>query len=91
VETMCQVDGDGVRGRDRAVLPPFLAEHVRRISASQEFAVQAALSGQRESVLDALETDPLTGRMDARRLASLADELLAATAAWLPQFSSSAG
>jgi alpha-galactosidase len=86
VETMCQVDGDGIRGRDRAVLPDFLAEHVRRISASQEFTVQAALSGNRESVLDALETDPLTGRMDRRRLAALADELLAATAQWLPQF-----
>ena len=91
VETMCQVDGDGVRGRERAVLPDFLAEHVRRISASQEFTVQAALSGRRESVLDAMETDPLTGRMDARRLASLADELLEATAGWLPQFSSTAG
>jgi alpha-galactosidase/6-phospho-beta-glucosidase family protein len=86
VETMCVADGAGVRGRDRASLPPFLAEHLRRISASQEFAVQAALSGQRDMVLNALQTDPLAGRMDARQLEAMAGELVGATGAWLPQF-----
>jgi alpha-galactosidase/6-phospho-beta-glucosidase family protein len=83
---MCVADGDGVRGRDRASLPPFLAEHLRRIAASQEFTVQAALSGDRGLVLDALATDPLAGRMDSRRLEELCGELLEATSEWLPQF-----
>jgi alpha-galactosidase/6-phospho-beta-glucosidase family protein len=86
VETMCVADGDGVRGRDRASLPPFLAEHLRRIAASQEFTVQAALSGDRGLVFDALATDPLAGRMDSRRLEELCGELLEATSEWLPQF-----
>lgn len=89
VEMMCVADRDGVRGRDQVSLPPFLAEHLRRISASQEFTVQAALSGRRSLVLDAMQTDPLAGRMDARRLDEMADELLGATAAWLPRFASS--
>jgi alpha-galactosidase len=88
VETMCVADGAGIRGRDRASLPPFLAEHLRRISASQEFAVQAALSGQRDLVLNAMQTDPLAGRMDARQLEAMVGELLGATGAWLPQFAS---
>jgi hypothetical protein len=37
-------------------------------------------------VLDALQTDPLAGRMDARGLELLTDDLLAATRPWLPQF-----
>ncbi len=86
VETICRVDARGVRGARLAALPPFLAEHLRRISASQEFTVRAALSGRRDEVLDALQTDPLAGRMDARRLELLTDELLAATRSWLPQF-----
>jgi alpha-galactosidase/6-phospho-beta-glucosidase family protein len=86
VETICRVDADGVRGRETAALPSFLAEHLRRISASQEFTVRAALSGRRGEVLDALQTDPLAGRMDARRLELVTDELLAATRPWLPQF-----
>jgi len=86
VETMCRVDASGVRGRQPAALPPFLAEHLRRISASQEFTVAAALSGRRGEVVDALQTDPLAGRMDVRRLELLTDELLAATRPWLPQF-----
>jgi alpha-galactosidase len=86
VETMCVADGAGVRGRDRASLPPFLAQHLQRISASQEFAVEAALTGQRDMVLNAMQMDPLAGRMDARQLEVMADELLGATGAWLPQF-----
>jgi alpha-galactosidase/6-phospho-beta-glucosidase family protein len=86
VEAMCIADEQGVRGRHRTSLPPFLAEHLKRIVASQEFTVQAALSGQRGLVLDAMQTDPLCGGMDVRCLEQMAEELLAATGAWLPQF-----
>ena len=86
VEAMCVADGDGVRGRDRASAPPFLAEHLRRVSAAQELTVEAALSGRRDDVLAALLADPLTGRTDYDRVGQMTDELLAATRRWLPQF-----
>jgi alpha-galactosidase len=86
VEAMCIADGEGVRGRDRASAPPFLAEHLRRVSAAQELTVDAALSGRRDDVLAALLADPLTGRSDYERVEQMADELLAATRPWLPQF-----
>ena len=86
VEAMCMANERGVQGRQRASLPPFLAEHLKRIAASQEFTVQAALTGERGLVLDAMQTDPLCGRMDVRSLEQMATELLSATGAWLPQF-----
>jgi alpha-galactosidase len=86
VESMCTVDGDGVRGRDRAAAPPALAEHLRRISAAQEMTVEAAVTGDRDAVLAAMLADPLAGRIDYDRLRALTDDLLAATARWLPQF-----
>jgi alpha-galactosidase/6-phospho-beta-glucosidase family protein len=86
VEAMCVADGDGVRGRDQASAPPFLAEHLRRVSAAQELTVDAALSGRRDDVLAAVLADPLAGRADYERVEQMTDELLAATRRWLPQF-----
>jgi len=86
VETMCVADAEGVRGKERTALPRFLAEHLKRIAASQEMTVAAALLGERGLVLDAMQTDPLAGRLDVSQLASMANELLSATAEWLPQF-----
>ena len=43
VESICVVDGDGVRGRDQAALPAPYAELVRRHAANQELTVRAAL------------------------------------------------
>jgi alpha-galactosidase/6-phospho-beta-glucosidase family protein len=86
VEAMCLADDRGVAGRDRAALPPFLAEHLRRVSASQELTVDAALAGDRGKVTEALLSDPLAGRIDFGRLAQMADDLVHATGPWLPQF-----
>ena len=86
VESMCTVDGDGLRGRDRAPLPPAIAEQLRRVSASQELTVTAALSGDREAVFEAMLADPLAGRIDYDALGAMTDELLDATKQWLPQF-----
>ncbi|MGZ6963841.1 MAG: family 4 glycosyl hydrolase [Acidimicrobiia bacterium] len=86
VESVCTADGAGVRGRDRATCPPGLAEHLRRVSASQELTVEAALTGQRETVFEAMLADPLASRIDWDQLQAMTDELLDATAAWLPQF-----
>ena len=86
VESVCTADGSGVRGRDRAEAPPALAEQLRRVSASQELTVDAALTGDRERVFEAMLADPLTSRLDWDQLQAMTDELLAATSAWLPQF-----
>ncbi len=88
-EAMCVVDGDGVRGRDAARAPVALAEQLRRVSASQELTVEAAVSGDRDLVVAALLADPLSSRVDFADLAPMADDLIAATAVWLPQFSPS--
>ncbi len=88
VESMCIVSGNGVRGRDSVVLPAPLAECLRRVSASQELTVDAAVSGDRDAAFAAMLLDPLTSRLDYDAIVAMTDEMLDATAAWLPQFSS---
>jgi alpha-galactosidase len=87
VETMCVVDGEGVRGRDEIEPPGACAEWIRRHVAVQELTVEAALTGDRDAVRAAMALDPLSGRTDLRAIEAMTDELLVATAAWLPQFS----
>ena len=86
VESVCTVDGSGVRGRDRAECPPGLAAHLRRVAGSQELTVEAALTGSRELVFEAMLADPLASRIDWDQLQLMTDDLLDATAGWLPQF-----
>jgi alpha-galactosidase/6-phospho-beta-glucosidase family protein len=86
VESMCLVDRTGISGRDVATAPPLLAEQLRRVSASQELVVEAAVQGSRDAVLGAMLLDPLASRIDYDALGRMTDELLAATASWLPQF-----
>ncbi len=90
VESICVVDGDGVRGRDRAHLPAPFAELVRRHVATQEMVVRAALEGDRALALDAFLLDPLAGRGPLETTERMAEELLSATARWLPQFETAA-
>jgi alpha-galactosidase/6-phospho-beta-glucosidase family protein len=86
VESICIVDGDGIRGRDVAPAPTPFAELVRRHVAVQEMTVQAALTGDRALTQQAFALDPLAGRGDLRDTEAMVDELLAGTAKWLPQF-----
>ncbi|HUI49772.1 MAG TPA: hypothetical protein VL119_13830 [Acidimicrobiia bacterium] len=86
VEAMCVADGRGLRPRDQARLPNVLAEWLRRVSASQEATVRAALSGNRDQVVEAMLLDPLAGRIDFDHVEQMTDEMLSATARWLPQF-----
>ena len=87
VESMCVVDADGIRGRERARVPAPLAEILRRQVATQELTVEAAVTGERDSTLAAFALDPLAGRGDLRDTEAMVEELLAGTARWLPQFS----
>ena len=76
VESMVTADGDGLHGRDAATAPPVLAEWLRRIGASQEATVEAALTGDREKVVEAMLLDPLAGRTDFDHLVQMTDELI---------------
>ena len=86
VEAICVVDGDGMRGRDTARAPAPFAELLRRHVAVHEMTLEAALTGDRTLASAALALDPLAGRGDMRDIEAMADELLAGTARWLPQF-----
>ena len=58
------------------------------MSASQELTVEAAVTGNRDKVVEAMLLDPLAGRIDYDQIGEMTDEMLAATKAWLPQFAS---
>ncbi|MFL6238843.1 MAG: hypothetical protein ACJ735_05025 [Actinomycetes bacterium] len=84
VEGFCHVDADGIRARDVVSLPIPLAEVVRRHVVVQELTVDAAVRGDRRLALQAMTLDPLAGRGDLSETAAMLDELLDATAKWLP-------
>ncbi len=86
VESMCVADDAGVCGADVVQLPPVPAEFLKRVSASQELAVEAAVAGDRDTVFEAMLVDPLAGRIDYDHLQQMTDEMLDATKRWLPQF-----
>ncbi|MBM3671324.1 MAG: hypothetical protein FJW86_03950 [Actinobacteria bacterium] len=86
VESMGVVDADGPRGRDEVALPPAMAAELRQVSAAQELTVEAAISGRRDAVFEAMMTDPLASRIDYDALGRMTDEMLTATKPWLPQF-----
>jgi alpha-galactosidase/6-phospho-beta-glucosidase family protein len=86
VESICVVDGDGVRGRDIASMPAPYDELVRRHVAVAEMTVAAAVAGDRRLADAAFFLDPLAGRGDLHQTEAMVTDLLSATAAWLPQF-----
>jgi alpha-galactosidase len=86
VECIGVTEASGVRPRDTARVSSFLAEDLQRIVASQELTVEAALTGDRTRVLEAMLTDRLAGHLPYEHVVSMTDELLSATARWLPQF-----
>jgi alpha-galactosidase len=86
LESICVIDGDGIRGRDVSVLPQPFNEIVRRHTATQELTVEAALKGDRAMAAEAFALDPLAGRGDLRQTDAMVEELLTGTAEWLPQF-----
>jgi alpha-galactosidase len=87
VESMVTASAEGLAGRDHGRAPAVLTESLRRIVASQEMTVEAAISGDRDTAVNAMLLDPLAGRIDFDHVAQMTDEMLAATSRWLPQFS----
>lgn len=88
VECMGVTGAAGVGPRDKAHVGSVLGEYLRRITASQELTVDAALSGSRTRAIEAMLTDQLAGQLPYEQLVAMTDELLAATARWLPRFAS---
>ncbi|HXQ90251.1 MAG TPA: hypothetical protein VN768_01765 [Acidimicrobiales bacterium] len=86
VECMVVAGAHGVRARDRAVVPSYLGEHLRRVVSSQELTVEAAITGSRTTALEAMLADPMAGSLPYEHVVSMTDELLAATRPWLAQF-----
>jgi alpha-galactosidase len=91
IECIGLVNAAGVRPRDQVEVGSVLGEYLRRIVHSQEVTVEAALTGDRSRVLEALLTDPVSGAMAYEHVLAMASELFASTARWLPQFSASGG
>jgi alpha-galactosidase len=85
-ECMGVADADGVHARDEVAVPSILGEYLRRINASQELTVEAALTGNRTTVLEAMLADQMVGRLPYEQVTAMTEELLEATAPWLPQF-----
>jgi alpha-galactosidase/6-phospho-beta-glucosidase family protein len=69
-----------------APLPTPYDELVRRHVAVGELTVEAALEGDRRKAEAAFFLDPLAGRGDLHQTEAMVEELLSATAAWLPRF-----
>jgi alpha-galactosidase len=89
-ECMGIADADGVRPRDQVMVGSVLGEYLRRINVSQELTVEAALTGDRTTVLEAMLSDQMAGRLPYEQVVAMTDKLLAATAPWLPQFTPAA-
>ena len=64
----------------------MLGEYLRQITISQELTVDAALTGDRTRVIEAMLTDQLAGHLPYEQVVSMTDELLAATAALAAAF-----
>ncbi|MCS6939516.1 MAG: hypothetical protein NZM94_09605 [Roseiflexus sp.] len=87
VEVPCLVDGNGIQPTRINDYPPQLAALNRTNINVQELTVEAALTGSIEAVYHAVSLDPLTGAVcTLPQIRAMVDEMLAAQAAWLPQF-----
>jgi alpha-galactosidase len=87
VEVPCLVDGNGVQPASVGDLPVQLAALNRTNVNVQQLIVEAALTGDVESVYHAVMLDPLTAAVcTLPQIRAMVDDLLAAQARWLPQF-----
>jgi 6-phospho-beta-glucosidase len=84
VEVPCTVDRDGAHPLPQRELPPDMAGLVAHCKAYERLAVEASLSGSRETMIRALVANPLVGQYP--RAEGLADALLAANRHLLPRF-----
>jgi alpha-galactosidase len=86
VECIGVAGAAGVRPRDVVTIPSVVGEFVRRVAVSQELTVEAALTGSRSTVLQAVLADPFAGQLPFEHAVAMTDELLDATSPWLDRF-----
>ncbi len=86
VEIIGIADRSGVRARDHATVPGIMGEFLRRVNVVQEWTVEAAVTGDRTLVLEAMMADPMAGQLAYDDIVAMTGEMLDATARWLPQF-----
>lgn len=84
VEVPALVGGGGIWGLNVGPLPEMVAELCRREIAVASLAVEAAVSGDRATALQALLLDPCLNDLDTAQ--AILDAYLAAYAGYLPQF-----
>ena len=84
VEIPCTVDRDGAHPLPQRPLPADMSGLVAHCKAYERLAVEAALSGSRETMIRALVANPLVGQYP--RAEQLADALLSANRRFLPRF-----
>ncbi len=84
VELPALVGGWGIRGLNVGPLPPLAAELCRRETTVASLAVDAAVSGDRQTALQALLVDPCINDIDTAR--AILEAYLAEYAEYLPQF-----
>ena len=87
IEIPCYVDGNGITPGWVGDLPLACAATCRASISVQEMAVEAALSGDRELVKQAVLHDPLTAAVcTPSEVWAMCDEMFEALAKWMPQF-----
>lgn len=85
VDVTALVDRMGAHPFTMGSLPKEIVGYQHSLILAQELAVDAALSGSRNTLLKAIVAHPLINSVDVAEKAM--DELLALQAEWLPQFS----
>jgi 6-phospho-beta-glucosidase len=83
-ELPCLVSGSGIQPLSIADLPRPVWGLVAAVKNYEQLAVDAAVSGSRDTALLALLAHPLVGDYDLARV--ILDEMLDAHRAYLPQF-----
>jgi alpha-galactosidase len=84
VELPALVGGWGIRGLNVGPLPEVIAELCRREITVAGLTVDAAVTGNRQTALQALPLDPCINDLDTAH--AILDAYLAEYAAYLPQF-----
>ncbi len=82
IEVPCDVDGSGAGPRAVRPLEPSYAGLVAHVTAYEHLALEAALRGGRDRVVQALLAHPLVGQYDTAT--ALADSLVAGNRDYLP-------
>lgn len=86
VETMGLVDSRGFTPLSIGKLPEEILPLVEIHCRIQMMTMRAALDGDRKLAIDALNLDPLCSHLAKKEVRKMGEELMAATAEWLPQF-----